>query len=350
MKGGLLSHQVPPLLGGLLWTLLFLLAPIRACFGPGMPGGEGLEFGFWAQHLGASQGAVADFGQVWFEVFPRVGSFPIGVFVAWGLISLSLAVLVLPFFGPFGTALTLLFLAAQPLVGGLGALSLPWLPAAALVLVTGAFLASYARSSKSRPVTATLAFLGAVFATGMAGVTAPEALRVLLVSGGLFLLSMLLCFAKLLQLRRRGERRDPLLLLGRLVTRRALPWALVWFFSMAALVTLDGQMGVPDFAFARGAAGLFEAGGLERVLTYAAIPGLLLLLLLEGRSLARRLILMPSTVAVALFFVLFTFGPMLRQAPGPLWRLASAPAVAVGLAAIPWMFQQILSEPREPEA
>ncbi|HHI79609.1 MAG TPA: hypothetical protein ENK02_06485 [Planctomycetes bacterium] len=345
MQGSPLTKSVHPLIGGLLWTLLFLLAPLRACLGPGTPEGQALEFGFLARHLGA----LPDFGRVWFQVFPRLGGFSLGVFVAWGLISLSLGVLVLPFFGPFGTALTLLFLAAMPLVGGLGALGLPWLPAAALVLVTGAFLASYARSSKSRPMTAMLAFLGAVFATGMAGVTAPEALRVLLVSGGLFLLSMLLCFAKLLQLRRGGERGDPLVLLGRLVTRRALPWALVWFFSMAALVTLDRQMGVPDFAFARGATGLYRAEGVERGLAYAAIPGLLLLLSLEGRSLARRLILMPSTVALVFFVVLFTFGPGLHPAPGPLWRLVSAPAVAVGLAAIPWMLQQILRAPRGPE-
>ncbi len=342
MKGSLLAHRVPPLLGGLLWTLLFLLAPLRACFGPGIPGGEGLAFGFWAQHLVASQGAISDFGQVWFQVFPRVAGFPIGVFVAWGLISLSLAVLVLPFFGSLGTALTLLFLAAQPLVGGLGSLSLPWLPAAALVLVTGAFLASYARSTKQRPITAMLAFLGAVFATGMAGVTAPEALRVLLVSGGLFLLAMLLCLAQFI--RRRGHG-DPLLRLGRLVTRRALPWALVWFFSMASLVTLDQQMGVPDFQFARSAAGLVEAGGWERGLAYAAIPGLLLLVLLEGQSLVRRLIILPSTVAVALFLVLFAFGPGVHTAPGPLWRIASAPVTAVGLAAIPWMLQQMLAGP-----
>jgi hypothetical protein len=307
-----------------------------------MPGGESLEFGFWAVPLGASKGTLADFGRVWFEVFPRIGSFSTGVFAAWGFISLSLAVLVLPFFGPFGTALTLLFLAAQPLVGELGSLSLPWLPAAALVLVTGAFLASYARSSKQRPITAMLAFLGAVFSTGMAGVTVPEALRVLLVSGGLFLLSMLLCFAQFLRRRSQG---DPLFRLGRLVTRRALPWALVWFFSMAALVTLDQQMGVPDFSFAKGAEGMKEAGSWEQVLAFVSAPGLLLLVLLEGRSLSKRLMILPSTVAIALFLVLFAFGPGLRQAPGPLWRLASVPVMAVGLAAIPWMLQQMISGP-----
>jgi len=342
VKPGLLAHRAPPLLGGLLWTLLFLLAPIHACLGPGLPGGENLEFRFWAQRLGSSHLGVPDFGQVWFEVFPRIGSFPLGVFVAWGFISLSLAVLVLPFFGSFGTALALVFLAAQPVVGGLGALSLPWLPAAALVLVTGAFLASFARSSRSHPMTAMLAFVGAVFATAMAGVTAPEALRVLLVSGGLFLLAMLLCLAQIL---RRRSQEDPLLRLGRLVTRRALPWALLWFVSMVALVAMDKQMGVPDFQFAQGKDGVFVAPALERGLAWGAIPGVLLLLLLEGRSLAKSLMIFPSTVAISLFLVLFVFGPAFHGMPGPLWRLTATAVIAVGLAAIPWVLIQMRQGP-----
>jgi len=338
----------------LLWLILLLLPAVLVLAGP-KPGTEAGWLDFEGRFLTTQVVPVATgddraieaagLGELWYAFFGAVGG-PgryLGSALAWLLVSLCLVLILLPATGSLAAAVALLALAASPVVQGLGAARLPWLPAAALVMVTVVFLETLALPTISmRPRSPgrwgprLIAVLGAGLALALASSADPTVAWVMVLPG--FLLFYSLALALHGMYRARGRRIDavpkpprsqPMAQLWPLLWR-TLPWSLAWFVVLCLLVGLHTSIGITD-TDALGAWGEIEPGFHERLWAWLSLPGILVLAWgeIQRSSLGSRL--EGSSVVFLSLASFWLFGPALRSSPEPAARLLAAPTFAASL-------------------
>ncbi len=284
-------------------------------------------------------------GELWYSVFGGVAgpSLYLGCALAWLLISLCLTLILIPATGRLSAAMALLALAGHPLLRGFGAARLPWMPAAALVLVTVTFLEALALPTNSmRPRSPgrwgprLLAVLGAGMALGLASSADPTVAWVMVLPGFLLFYSLARAIHGMYRVRGRHYRPAPLpgsenptRQLWPLLWR-TLPWSLAWFSVLCLLVGLHETMGITDTDLLLAG---FEGGPTvqERVLAWLSLPGILLL----ARDEVQRSTIVSRLDGMSVVFLslasFWLFGPALRDAPEPAARLLAAPTFAASL-------------------
>lgn len=335
----------------LLWLILLLLPALLALAGPRQS--LELEGRFLTSQVvpvatgDAEAVAAAGLGEFWYAFFGGASGRAryLGSALAWLLISLCLTLILAPAAGSIAAVSALVALSIHPLLTSFGAARLPWLPAAALVLVTLAFLETLALPTLSmRPRSPgrwgprLLAILGAGLSLGLAASADPTVAWVMVLPGFLLFYSLARALNGLH--RARGRHYHPLPPLGGAnPTRhlwpllwRTLPWSFAWFSLLCLLVGLHASMGITDTAaLGAGYAQELAPAPLERILAWASLPGILLLAFdeIQRSSLGSRL--EGASVVFLGLASFWLFGPALHSSPEPAARLLAAPTFAASL-------------------
>lgn len=335
------------------WLCLLFLPPLIAVSAGDPQLDRTVERAFLSDHV--LKGSVATPGKLsprpglavaWFAFFqkplfrrllPAWLGRSVAVFVAWLMIAIAVSVLLALGAGLAAAAASLLLLALHPALRGLGSLQLPWLPAAAFILVAIAFLQTMALPtlaqqprSPGRWGPRVLAILGCGLSLGLAGSAEGSTAIFIVIPGFLMLLSMA---AALFAMYRIRERRPPITYLVRPwpLFWRTMPWSVGCFFIQCLLVLVASAVGRTQTESLL--AQIPRVSAAEIVFAWLALPGLLLLFFEEGRSMSLRSRIGGGTVLLVSMLTFWYMGPAWNHDPGPVLRILNAAvfAASVGL-------------------
>lgn len=288
---------------------------------------------------------AAGLGELWYAFFGGVsGPFNyLGSALAWLLVSLCITLMLAPAEGSLAAVVALVGLSLHPLLHGFGAARLPWLPAAALIMVALVFLETLALPTVSmRPRSPgrwgprLVAMVGAGLAMGLASSANPTVAWVMVCPGFLLFYSVVRALNGMHNARGRHYHPAPIHAWGNPARQlwpllwRTLPWSLAWFSALCLLVGLHASLGITD-TDVLGARSVLPPAPLERLLAWLSLPGILLLLHTEIRRSAWASRLEGSSVVFLGLTSFWLFGPALRTDPELSARLLAAPTFAISL-------------------